>query len=96
MEDSNGTFKVIGALVVGALTGAALGILFAPAKGSRTRRNIANGARDLTEDLKDRMTSEAASLRKKAQDLEEMARDKVDEVFESVKNKAEQATKSNK
>jgi gas vesicle protein len=93
MEDSNGTLKVIGALVIGALTGAALGILFAPAKGSRTRKNIVDGAKEVAEDIKERMTDEAAALRKKAEKLEKMAREKVEEVFESGKHKTEATAK---
>jgi len=70
METSNGIGKVIGALVVGALTGAALGILFAPDKGYRTRRHIMNGAKDLAEDVKNKIKKEVDDLRSKAEDLE--------------------------
>lgn len=37
---SNSTGKIIGALLVGAAVGGALGILFAPAKGSETRKKL--------------------------------------------------------
>lgn len=37
---SNNTGKIIGAAVAGVIIGGALGILFAPAKGSETRKNI--------------------------------------------------------
>lgn len=96
MDNLNGTGKLIGALVVGALAGAALGILFAPEKGIRTRKNIIDGAKDLASDVKRKMTDEAAALRKKAEDLENMAKEKVEEVFESVKNKTEDATQNRK
>lgn len=96
MDNLNGTGKLVGALVVGALAGAALGILFAPAKGSKTRSNIIDGAKDLAGDFKKKMTDEAAALRKKAEDLENMAKDKVEEVFESVKHKTEDAVKAQK
>ncbi|MDX9919777.1 MAG: YtxH domain-containing protein [Paludibacter sp.] len=93
MDNLNGTGKLIGALVVGALAGAALGILFAPDKGSKTRSNIIDGAKDLTGDIKKKMTDEAAALRKKADELERMAKEKVEEVFDNVKHKAEDAVK---
>lgn len=93
MDNLNGTGKLIGALVVGALAGAALGILFAPDKGSKTRSNIIDGAKDLTGDIKKKMTDEAAALRKKADELERMAKEKAEEVFDNVKHKAEDAVK---
>ena len=93
MDNLNGTGKLIGALVVGALAGAALGILFAPDKGRKTRSNIIDGAKDLAGDIKKKMTDEAAALRKKADELERMAKEKVEEVFDNVKHKAEDAVK---
>lgn len=51
----NSTVKIVGAAVAGAAVGAALGILFAPDKGSATRKKITNGAKDLTNDLKEKI-----------------------------------------
>lgn len=96
MENFNETGKLVGALVVGALAGAALGVLFAPDKGARTRRNIMDGAKDIADDIKKKMTDEATALRKKVEDLENMAKEKVEEVFENGKHKAEEAAKSHK
>ena len=93
MENSNGTAKLIGALVVGTLAGAALGILFAPEKGIRTRKNIIDGAKDLAGDIKRKMTDEAAALRKKANDLEELAKDKMDDLTDAMNQKAEETVK---
>jgi gas vesicle protein len=55
MEISNNTGKIIGALLVGAAIGGALGILFAPDKGSKTRKNILSKGDDLTNAVKDKV-----------------------------------------
>jgi gas vesicle protein len=94
MDNLNVTGIVLGALVVGALTGATLGILFAPDKGSRTRSNIVNGAKDMTNDIKKKLTDEAAALRKKAEELEALAKEKMEDITNNVKHKAEEATKA--
>lgn len=96
MDDLNGTVKVIGALVVGALAGAAIGILFAPEKGCTTRSNIAGGAKDLAKDFRNKMKEEAAALRKKAEDLEELAKEKLEDLTENIKHKADEAVKGQK
>ncbi|MBA3663068.1 MAG: YtxH domain-containing protein [Bacteroidetes bacterium] len=86
MENSNNT-KVIGALVLGALVGAALGVLFAPDKGSVTRSKLAGGAKDLTEDLKKKIYDEIAALRTKAEELEKLTVEKVNEGLNNIKQK---------
>lgn len=53
-QSSNTQLKVIGALLLGAAIGAALGVLFAPAKGVETRRKLMNDAKDMADDLKDK------------------------------------------
>jgi|ERR1035437_953996 gas vesicle protein len=54
MENSNNSGKVIGALLVGAAIGGVLGILFAPDKGSKTRKKLFEQGGDLTDALKEK------------------------------------------
>lgn len=66
MENSNNTGKLIGTLVLGAAIGAALGILFAPAKGSETRKKITGKSDDLTDAMKEKFNDFLEDIKKEA------------------------------
>jgi gas vesicle protein len=69
MEKDN-SIKVIGAVLAGALAGAAIAILFAPDKGSITRARLKDGAASLADDIKSEIRKKAAALREQADALE--------------------------
>jgi len=48
----NNTGKILTAVAAGAVAGAVLGILFAPDKGSETRRKINDQGKKVADDLK--------------------------------------------
>ena len=77
MENSNTSIKMVGALLVGAAIGGMLGVLFAPAKGSDTRKKITNKSCDFTDSLKDK--------------FDEFVEEMVDK-FETVKAEASACT----
>lgn len=85
MENSNVTGKVIGAIIIGTLVGATIGILFAPYKGSRTRNRIARKSKDLAFKMK----REAESLLTKAEELERIAERKLQNLTNKAKGSAE-------
>lgn len=68
MESSNKshTGQLIGALIVGVVVGATLGVLFAPDKGSVTRTKLSHGAQSLAEELKNKVNAEVEELQNKA------------------------------
>lgn len=81
MENSNNAGKMIGALLIGAAIGGALGILFAPDKGSVTRKKIAGQTSDLAESLKDKFEN----LMEEAKKEIEMAKEKAGEFVSNGK-----------
>lgn len=59
--------KVLFGLLAGVATGTALGVLFAPDKGSSTRRKISNTANQYASGIKDKSNSLANGVAQKFQ-----------------------------
>lgn len=68
---TDNTKTVVGALLVGAAIGAALGLLFAPAKGSDTRQTISDKSDDIAESVKEKFNDLVDSFKKEAKDAQE-------------------------
>jgi gas vesicle protein len=75
--------KMLLGILVGATLGAVAGVLFAPDKGSRTRKLIRNKGDDYADDLKEKIGDLADSISKKYKD----ALHEVDDMILSGKSK---------
>ncbi|HEV3222228.1 MAG TPA: YtxH domain-containing protein [Puia sp.] len=59
------TYKILLGFLAGAVAGAAIGILFAPDKGSETRRKIADESQDLADNLKGKFNNLVDGVKEK-------------------------------
>ena len=75
MGNSNNTGKVLGAIFLGAAIGGALGILFAPDKGSETRKKIKTKGNDLTGAVKEKFDKIVDKFKKEVDAVTEQAND---------------------
>lgn len=75
----NDNSKVLIGLLAGLAAGAALGLLFAPEKGSETRDKLSQSLKDLGDSIKDKAADEINNLNSLK-----------DKVVSSVKNKLRQ------
>ena len=69
----------LAAFLLGAVTGIALGVLFAPAKGETTRRKLKRWANDTYEEQKDFVLEHAEDLKGKIKEQAEEVREKLAE-----------------
>jgi len=63
--------KVFLGVLAGAATGALLGVLFAPAKGSDTRKNICKKRQDYTDSLKEKFNEFLEGINEKYEQVKE-------------------------
>jgi gas vesicle protein len=85
MENLNNSGKLIGALLLGAAIGGVLGVLFAPDKGSETRKKIIGKSDDLTDAIKDKFNALVDNFKSEV----DMVKDKANELVENGIAKAE-------
>ena len=83
------TGKVVLGMLAGLAAGAALGILFAPAKGNETRRKIAQKGSDSIDDLKAKLDEMMDAMVEKFEEVKE----ETAEFFEKGKSKADDLKK---
>ena len=65
------TGKLITGILAGAATGAILGILFAPDKGTETRKKIAKKSNDITDAIKNGFTTMSDAITSKYESIKE-------------------------
>lgn len=83
------TGETILALLTGAIVGAGIGILYAPAKGSETRKMIGEEAHKAGDRLREGVEETASNLSKKAQKTRSNFEKKLAETLETTSHKAD-------
>lgn len=87
MKNGNG----IMALLAGAAIGAAIGILFAPDKGSKTREKLKEGLDDLKDQAKSKWDSLEDETKEKFSGTKENLKETVEDFLSNSSYKAEEA-----
>ena len=75
----NKTGKILTAIAAGAASGAILGVLFAPGKGSKTRRKINEQGKNFTDNVKDKIRKGKEKFNDLKEDIEKIVKEKVEE-----------------
>jgi gas vesicle protein len=78
-EESKGAASGMSGFVLGAIVGAGVALLFAPAAGTDTRRKLGETAKRLGSAARDKVQEVGSAARDKAQEVGSVARDKVQE-----------------
>lgn len=78
-EESKGGASGMSGFLLGAIVGAGVALLFAPAAGTDTRRKLGETAKRLGSAARDKVQEVGSAARDKAQEVGSVARDKVQE-----------------
>ena len=90
MDKNNNGFSMIKALVMGTLIGGALGVLFAPSEGTKTRKLLKKKAKDAFEDAQENIEDTATDVKFKAENLKGDITNKATDIKENIADKLEE------
>lgn len=76
----NNTTKILAAFAAGALVGAIAGVLFAPDKGSETRKKISEEGKKLANSMKDKFKTGKEKFKDLKEGIKESIKDELNEV----------------
>lgn len=95
MENLNSKGKLVfGSVLAGVAIGVTSGVLFAPRKGKKTRKNISNTVKNSMSKFKQEMNEDEQFLKDKAMQFENVLGDKIHKAGSSFKEKANELLQS--
>lgn len=77
MKNNN---NLVAAVIAGIAAGAVLGVLFAPNKGTETRKKIKDQGKKFAEGIKDRLQKEKEKMTSFKEDFTKAVKEKVEEL----------------
>lgn len=86
---NSNTGNTLLALLTGAIVGAGIGILYAPAKGTDTRKRLGEEAQRAGESIREGVENTATNLSKKAQNARSSFEEKLASTLEKTSHKAD-------